>query len=317
MDWGEQIITDLFDGTWTPDNYPEKRPLLAHYTSLPVLESIAQHGDVWMSHPLMMNDTRELRGGLQAAQLAFLRSGELKERLGEHWPAFVSAYEKFDYGWANESLLHTYLFCLSEHDVSTPGGLLSMWRGYAGDGAGAALVFRTSAIEPADPTPFILSRVEYLHPLEQLGKLNAIAQHAVRLVGDTDLSEKMVGQLAWALFRTGLMRALYTKHHGFKEEREWRLVYLLDMDPSPEQRRFHYSFGSRGAEPRLKLALKSDPLLSKAPIETSALIDRVILGPMTSSDLAVAAVQRMLATHELTRPIADRVEASGIPYRSR
>lgn len=46
-------------------------PLLAHYTSMPVMEKIFEKNEVWFSNPLFMNDLQELRFGLNQGALLF------------------------------------------------------------------------------------------------------------------------------------------------------------------------------------------------------------------------------------------------------
>ena len=52
-------------------DYPEKRPLLAHYTSIEVLERIVRNNELWMSNPLYMNDWEELQFGINAGANLF------------------------------------------------------------------------------------------------------------------------------------------------------------------------------------------------------------------------------------------------------
>jgi hypothetical protein len=42
----------------------EKKPLLAHYTSIRVLESIMKSEEMWFSNPLFMNDLQEMGFGI-------------------------------------------------------------------------------------------------------------------------------------------------------------------------------------------------------------------------------------------------------------
>ena len=56
----DQEVLKLFEPLWADlkgdDSYPAKRPLLAHYTSMVVLEAILRDNEVWFSNPLFMND---------------------------------------------------------------------------------------------------------------------------------------------------------------------------------------------------------------------------------------------------------------------
>jgi len=46
------------------DQFYVRKPLLAHYTSMRVLETIIRTKEVWLSNPLFMNDIEEVRFGL-------------------------------------------------------------------------------------------------------------------------------------------------------------------------------------------------------------------------------------------------------------
>ena len=53
--------------------------------------------------------------------------------------------------------------------------------------------------------------------------------------------------------------ALVSKHHGFTEEHEWRIIYLPDLDTSKLLTgKFSYIIGKNGIEPKLRF--KIEPL---------------------------------------------------------
>jgi hypothetical protein len=58
----DEEIFKLFDPLWADlqefDSFPTKRPLVAHYTSISVLEAILRNNEIWFSNPLLMNDGR-------------------------------------------------------------------------------------------------------------------------------------------------------------------------------------------------------------------------------------------------------------------
>ena len=64
----DMAIIHLFDQLYSdlqPDEqFPAKKPLLAHYTSIHALEKILQTDEVWFSNPLFMNDLEEVRFGI-------------------------------------------------------------------------------------------------------------------------------------------------------------------------------------------------------------------------------------------------------------
>ncbi|HXM26664.1 MAG TPA: hypothetical protein VN957_11640, partial [Chthoniobacterales bacterium] len=125
----EPLYADLREAK---DSFPAKRPLLAHYTSVAVLEAILQKNEVWFSNPLFMNDIEEVRFGMTTGANLFLASPEIESACrSQKRNAMLKAGFSYWYAkFANDHLLDLYVFCLSEHAKEDTDGLLSMWRGY-------------------------------------------------------------------------------------------------------------------------------------------------------------------------------------------
>ncbi|SRR6266478_2646568 len=82
----DQEVFELFEPLWADlkgdDSYPARRPLLAHYTSMVVLEAILRDNEVWFSNPLFMNDLEEVRFGINEGTNLFLTSPEIETACG-------------------------------------------------------------------------------------------------------------------------------------------------------------------------------------------------------------------------------------------
>jgi hypothetical protein len=156
----------LWDDLRSSPEFSEAKPLLAHYTSIPVLEAIVRNKELWLSNPLYMNDLEEVRFGINEGVTAFVSSEKLveacesKERVASIRRAFDYYYRKFD----QEHVIDTFVFCTSEHERDDNDGLLSMWRGYGGNGNGAAIIFDASNIMARDDTLIIMRLI----PLTQV-----------------------------------------------------------------------------------------------------------------------------------------------------
>jgi hypothetical protein len=50
----------LYDDINDKNQWPQGRPLLAHYTSMSSLENILKTDEIWFSNPLFMNDVEEI-----------------------------------------------------------------------------------------------------------------------------------------------------------------------------------------------------------------------------------------------------------------
>jgi hypothetical protein len=225
--------------------------------------------------------------------------------------AYVGYFRQFE----DNHALDTYVFCLSEHGKNDNDGLLSMWRGYGGNGTGAALVFDTSKIEVTDNSPLMVARVHYASTEARLQWLEDLVQRFAALLDATSVPDDQLHVPAYFLFERIKLFALFSKHDGFREEQEWRVVYAPDRDEGGKlSSMFHYSLGPRGAELRLRLKIAPLQGVSDAQMSLSRLLDRIILGPSISSLLASKAVIRMLDSVGKSN-LSDRVVTSLIPFR--
>lgn len=308
----QALAADLW-ADMQPEPLPGQVPLLAHYTSIRTLERIAETGEIWFSNPLYMNDVDELRYGMTLGFDAVRTHQGLRHACPpEHYNALLDAFGQLYSAFDNETAFDVYVFSCSEHDAQIgDDGLLSMWRGYGIDGNGVAIVFDIGQLLAAR-SPLLAHQVQYLS-YEQSeawmeAKLDRFAQSLARLGGPPEAMQ----QAAAALFERIKLFALFTKHRGFHEEREWRLVYLREHDAQNVlTQQLSYAIGARGIEPRLRLTMQA--LGPQAPTLES-LVERIILGPVLATPLALRSTQRML---ELHRPAwADRVVRSSTPYRA-
>lgn len=109
--------------------------------------------------------------------------------------------------------------------------------------------------------------------------------------------------------------ALVTKHHGFQEEKEWRVIYMSERDTKGLLKDgFHYLIGNRGVEPKLKFKVAPSPIAPGQTWTFSTIVDRILLGPSVSSPLARSSVGRMLETIGKSE-LRSKSQSSGIPLR--
>ena len=311
-----QRFGPLWDDLRSSPEFSEAKPLLAHYTSIPVLEAIVRNKELWLSNPLYMNDLEEVRFGISEGVTAFISSEKLveacesKERVASIRRAFDHYYRKFD----QEHVIDTFVFCTSEHERDDNDGLLSMWRGYGGNGNGAAIIFDTSNIMARDDTPIIIAKVEYASAELRRQWIQQKIELLATIIQKSAIPDEKLYLAAFSFFERLKLFALFTKHPGFREEREWRLVYLPERDGS---RAFadmiDYSIGPRGIEPKLKLKIRPISGLTQDDLSLSKLIHKIILGPSHSSPLALISLAKML--DRVGPDLKGRVVGSMIPFR--
>ena len=293
-------------------------PLLAHYTSIPVLEKILQEETIWLSNPLFMNDIQEMRFGLNEGARLFHNQALLRNaggsdaralKLEELFQWYFTTYDK-------EFAFDTYVFCVSEHPKDDGDGLLSMWRGYGSQGNGAALIFNPGKVTLIPNSILQLATVSYASTEKRLQDLHTILQQWASITSHANLPDDKLYLAANAAFNVIKTYALTSKHSGFLEEREWRLIYQAQQDPEGLLKKFlSHHIGPRGVEPKLKLKIGPMPGITDEKFKLDELLHEIILGPSLSSPLAFQSVVRMLEGIGKGH-LKSRLKASTIPLRA-
>jgi hypothetical protein len=316
-----ETIDRLFAPLWADvrheDSFEVQKPLLAHYTSLEVLEKIIQSNEIWLSNPLLMNDVEELKFGILESVPRILGSEAIQSACQTPARAelFRNHFGSYFNQFANVQALDTYVFCFSEHSRGDNDGLLSMWRGYGGNGRGVAVVFDTSQIEPTEPSALILAKAHYLTAEQRLQWIDGAISTFSKLLASATVPDEKLHVAAHNLSERIKIFALYTKHPGFSEEREWRIAYVRSRDTDHRFKSLcGYVVGAKGIEPKLKLKIAPMDGVTTGPLSLERLIERIILGPSQSSPLAYGTVTRTLEQQGKS-VLVNRVKTSGIPLR--
>jgi hypothetical protein len=302
---------------------PEKRPShLAHYTSLPVLEKIVSTSEIWFSHPSAMNDHEEMWFGIreavrimreQSAGSPFTDLAGSVDNFNKIFNQYMEFIRRFDLEVSRD----VYVFCLSEYDwEKQPDGLLSMWRGYGANGNGVALVFNTSFLNLQNGSPLLIARVRYGSAEERAEWIKNSFLKCLAILNTNAIHSQTIWMTAWHMFRPTLFHSLSAKHPGFREENEWRIVYLSDLDTQnllTGQR--SYLIRGNTVQPRLKFPIEPLKIEPRQEWTFNSILDRIVLGPThSSSDFTMSSVRQMLEC--IGRPeFASKVWASRIPYR--
>jgi hypothetical protein len=315
----EHELVALFDPLYQRFEQPiSDGKLLAHYTSIKVMESVLQTSEIWFSNPLFMNDMQEMRSGLQEGMRFFankeplLRAGGGSEKRAD---ILQQLYFHFFKHFDEQQAFDTYVFCLSEHDASDNDGLLSMWRGYGQHGNGAALVFDPSKLTQVPSSPLIFGKVSYVTNETRSAQVDALMNEWAALTERLALPDDKLHLAAYVAFSLIKMHALMTKHAGFSEENEWRVVYYPERDGVGALKPFlQYHIGERGVEPKLKYKIGHLAGVSAPDLALERILNRIILGPSLSSPLAKRSVERMLEI--IGKPeFKGLLQTSGIPLR--
>lgn len=249
-----------------------------HYTSADAAMSMLKYKEVWMRKASLMNDFREIEYGLDTLTAAYRKEPRpLKVAVEKLFIGLSEVVENLFDGWRNSFRDDTFITCMSEHDASEDRlGRLSMWRAYGGVASVASVLNPDAFLSESEVLGATSSPVAYITEEQMDDQMADLAQS---LVDNADFlrsrgSEEIHG---W-LFQSLHFAAICTKHPGFHEEREWRIVYNPKLQASDRMKREILSI--RGLpQPVYKIPLEDDPESGLIGAEIPKLIDRIIIGP--------------------------------------
>jgi hypothetical protein len=287
-----------------------------HYTSAEGAMGIIQSKSIWMRNAVTMNDYSEIEHGLKCLSFALndeLVGGRLKKILNDvhagAWDALAAAYDR----WLPDMRANTYLTSVSEHLASEDdNGRLSMWRAY-GATRGVALVLNL--------TPFAASSDALganSHPVEYADEAQFTKSFS-RVVDNVEQSMELIASrppewIVDCLLMVFRYATLCTKHPGFAEEREWRVIYSPMIMKSPI---ISQSIRSLSGVPQIiqSIPLVNSPSEGLVGADPNGLIDRLIIGPSQDRFALWQAFVSLLDDAGVERSF-QRVHASGIPLRT-
>lgn len=251
----------------------------SHYTSAEVAFSILRQKEIWLRRPQLMNDFQEIEWGFSCLINAWKSDPgqKLQAQLEEMF--LGSSKRVAEYFDSVQPLIRarTYMTCISEHDLEEDElGRLSMWRAYGGN-AGVAIVLNPSVFaSTTDALNTYTYPVWYHMPDDVVGRIKRVLE---RMIEDRtfllEQGEEFVTRWLSELF---LNIVLATKHPGFREEREWRVIHTEHHGRSDHLIYDHAVV--RGMPQQLvKLPLRDIPEEGLTGLGLSELIDRIIIGP--------------------------------------
>jgi hypothetical protein len=284
-----------------------------HYTNAETATKIIRGNAVWMRKSSLMKDYREVEHGFQCLAAAYQNN---KQRfcslLDGMFPGFCAKLEERFSGWMPAFRMDTYITCISEHiEGEDLHGRLSMWRAYGGVNGVAIVVNGGPFLRPSNALKAYTSPVAYLNDkdfeIEFIGLLDSIEANRGFILS---LGAGAVFDNMFAAFRYAV---LCTKHPGFHEEREWRVVYSPSFVKSD---RIVQSIESINGVPQsiYKIPFVDVPGEGLSGLCLPASIDRVIIGP-TKYPLGIYDALVSLLTEAGVADAPLKVVISDIPLR--
>lgn len=167
-------------------------------------------------------------------------------------------------------------------------------------------------INPTDALGAYTSPVAYLSKEDFKSEFCTLLDsfEANRQILNSLHEEDLIGHL----FHAFRMAILCTKHPGFAEEREWRVIYTPSFTESPKIKQ---SIESVGGTPQrvYKIPLKNFPEENLVGIELPEFLDSVIVGPSQYPWEIKEAFSILLSNKGVTNT-HDKIIVSDIPLRS-
>ena len=288
-----------------------------HYTSAESALKIIESKRVWMRNTTCMSDYREVQHGFEMLQKFFVdeaRKGQFYAALDAVSPNIAEeAVGLFNQWWANIRF-STYIASISEHDHTEDlHGRLSMWRAFGGNTARVAIVLGLPWFSPgSEALNLMFSPVAYLREEEAHAVIATVIEN-IRANRDFLISvERSI--VVGTVFTMLVAGVTCLKHEGFREEREWRVIYAPHRSPSALM---ESSIEVVAGIPRVIYKLPLDVKVSDAlaELDVARLFDRLIIGPSQFSWAMYEAFTKALTPMGVEQA-ENRVFISGIPIRS-
>jgi hypothetical protein len=289
---------------------------LVHYTTAHVAHSILDKREIWMRNAQTMNDFSEINHGLaclQAATAAGL-TNKLAALLDAIHPGTWAEVDRIFTGWRPSLQFNTFMTCASEHlgaeNDEDRLGRLSMWRAYGGHN-GVALILNPAFLGNPDMGNIHTSPVLYADAPKFCQEFE---RSLTELASITDLLANMPQQIL-VLNAFGMLRfsILCTKHPGFWEEREWRVIYTPQMGLSPY---VNEEFETIGGVPQVvhKIQLANDLTKGIRGLDPVDLIEGVLIGPTQFRMTLAESFHKVMVKAGIENP-GLRLRFSDLPLR--
>lgn len=282
-----------------------------HYTGPEAAFGMLKNGEVWLRKSSVMNDFQEVHYGVQCLGGVWNNADgqRLKQHMNSLFPGMTAKMDNLLNAQVPVMQYDTYLSCISEHDPDEDRlGRLSMWRAYGGVAIvlnPAIFMSSTTALQVLSSPVMYQTPAAFAHTFKEMVDRVEASLTFLKQQGE----EAVLGWLTFAMKQA----ILCTKHPGFKEEREWRIIYVPEATASPFiEKTIELVRGV--AQPVIKLKLRDDPQLGIYGLAPGSLIERIIIGPSQFPSVQHEAYSTMLG-HWGVADAFNRVYISDIPLR--
>lgn len=311
----EEKLSQIFipDISKDNDNLLNSNLNLAYYTSAGTLFSILKYKQLWLRSTMCMNDYQEIKYAFEYVKATLYDNNStifseyiiiLAKIMNLPEKEVITKFNELVNNIFGGSYLHTYIMCFSEHDEGNfPDGNLQIFNSY-GRGNGACVVFDKERLKDLYLPIFkvhYFEKEEIRDRIEELLKRLAENSQALCTVENNDLLNYL------KLFFIHLI--VTTKHPGFSQEREWRLVVNTKL--------LNYNVVFKNALTEEVECINMVPQIIKK-LEISGyenVLHKIILEPRYDLAAEVLAVKKLLGEKWHINDTNEIVRVSEIPIR--
>lgn len=293
----------------------EKGGRFAYYTTADVAINVLRTSEIWMRNTRMMNDFMEFTYGFDLLRAAYKSEigTRLKVILERRFPGLSKEVEDRFNSWVPGIERDTYITCMSLHECISEQdshGRLSMLRAYGGKNGVALVVNGAPMLSITEDIGVYSSPVAYFNEAQFT---NEFAKVVENIESEKDYIDQLDREtLSNAIFHMFRFASHCTKHPGFQEEQEWRLLTTPGMRKSPLIRSEIEII--RGTPQVVqKLMLKDLPEAGLVGVDISKLLDHIIIGPCDFPDVVYQAFFKTL--QDLDIDPTGKIKVSNIPLR--
>ncbi|MER8855847.1 DUF2971 domain-containing protein [Mesorhizobium australicum] len=285
-----------------------------HYSTSEAAFYMIRSNRIRLRSSAVMNDFMEIEYGLTCLVRSWRgdNGALLRSTIDGMFPGTSEELAKLFDTWSPLFKEDTYIACLSEHENKEDDlGRLSMWRAYGGPSGVAVVVNPKVFLSVSEALSAFTSPVAYLTQDEFDTEFKRVVDNIVMtrdfLIGE---GKQEFFNYLFQAFRSAV---LCTKHPGFAEEKEWRIIYAPQYNKSELiERSVELIRGS----PQIvySIPFKDYPNKDFEGAELPKLINRIIIGPTQFPEELRAATVVLL--EEANVPdAASKVVISSIPLR--
>lgn len=250
------------------NKFPEK---LYHYCSISTFMSIIKNKCFWLSDTKYTNDKEELaafRISVYETLSELLRDNIIDNKMAEElWISYIY------------NTLPGYISCFSEN-----GDLLSQWRSYGDDGKGIAISIDFNKLPLRKEAPLRIGGLEKRYYANKVLYANDIVKKQIKeMLKNVIKDKKKVSEINYFDLINIFNLSYYSKNEGFREESEWRIIYLPFILFNSTTKEAVY--GENTDLENTKFRTNGEKIISyfEFPFSPDS-VNEVIVGPKNSTD---------------------------------